>query len=66
VKLLEEPMAVVHQKLFLSAAAPERFELGSAWYGDRWVSAYAKAIYPRVKGAHAACAAAASDANAAH
>jgi hypothetical protein len=48
-KILEEPLAVVHQKLFLSAVDPERFEFASSWYGDPWVGTYAKLIYPQVK-----------------
>ncbi len=53
VKILEEPMAVVHQKLFLKAVDPTRFDLTKPWYGgDPWVSPFAKAIYPSLAAAH--------------
>lgn len=49
VDVLEEPMAVAQQKLFLSVVAPEKLEFASPWYGDPWVSDFAKDIYPQVK-----------------
>ena len=54
VKILEEPLAVVHQKLFLSVADPQRSDASVPWYGgDRWIDPFAKAIYPAVKDARA-------------
>lgn len=44
-KILEEPLAVVHQKEFLRQNDPARFEVQSAWYGDPWVSAFAKRLF---------------------
>jgi hypothetical protein len=55
VKILEEPLAVVHQKLFLELADPQHLDFSAPWYGgDAWVSPFAKAIYPQVKEAHRA------------
>ena len=54
VKILEEPLAVAHQKLFLSVAAPQRFDASVPWYGgDQWIDPFAKAIYPALKDARA-------------
>ncbi len=54
VKILEEPLAVAHQKLFLSVADPQRFDASVPWYGgDRWIDPFAKAVYPELKDARA-------------
>lgn len=50
--IIEEPLAVVHQKLYLAAIAPDRLEFSSSWYGDPWVGTFAKLLYPQVKEAH--------------
>lgn len=53
-RILEEPLAVVHQKIFLGLTDPEHLEFGSAWYGgDAWVSIFAKVIYEQVRRSHA-------------
>ncbi|MFT3775339.1 MAG: hypothetical protein QM820_59075 [Minicystis sp.] len=44
-KILEEPLAEAHQKLFLRFAAPERLDFSKPWYKDLWIDALAKAIY---------------------
>lgn len=53
--LLEEPLAVAQQKLFLSIAAPERFKPDAPWYGGKpWIGAFAKEIFPAVRERYAA------------
>lgn len=53
VKILEEPLAVAHQKLFESVEDPKHFDLSAKWYGgDPWIGPFAKMIYPQVKQAH--------------
>lgn len=52
-RLLEEPLAVAHQKMFLARVEPKRFDRERGWYGDPWVSVMAKAIYEPVVQAHA-------------
>lgn len=48
--LLEEPLAVAQQKVFLSFAEPSRLDLEAPWYGDApWIGDYAKRIYPNVR-----------------
>ncbi len=48
--LLEEPLAVAQQKVFLSFAEPSRLDLEAPWYGDApWIGHYAKRIYPNVR-----------------
>lgn len=55
VKILEEPLAVAHQKLFLSTADPQHFDASVPWYGgDRWIDPFAKALFAQVKEARAA------------
>jgi hypothetical protein len=50
VKVLEEPMAVVHQKRFLRETDPERLDFSHAWYGgDPWISTYAKLLFNLVE-----------------
>lgn len=53
VKILEEPLAVAHQKMFLALVDPQRFDVTAPWYhGDKWVDPFAKAIYPHVVQVH--------------
>lgn len=52
-RLFEEPMAVVHQKMFLAQNAPQRFDRERPWYGDPYASVSAKMIYDSVAQAHA-------------
>jgi hypothetical protein len=52
--LLEEPLAVVQQKLFLAEAAPARFDFEGSWYGDPWVGVLAKLLYDPVRRAELA------------
>jgi hypothetical protein len=51
--LLEEPLAVAQQKMFLARTAPSRFERDASWYGDPWVSALAKLVYDEIVDAYA-------------
>lgn len=44
--VLEEPLAVVQQKRFLRAKDPPHFDWARPWYGDPWVSTFAKLLYP--------------------
>jgi hypothetical protein len=48
-QILEEPMAVVQQKMFLRQAAPDRFDFEGSWYGDPWVGVFAKLLYDPVE-----------------
>lgn len=49
--ILEEPLAVAHQKLFESSRGPVDFE--RPWYGgDPWIGPLAKAIYESVRAKH--------------
>ena len=52
-RLLEEPLAVAHQKMFLARVEPARFDRERGWYGDPWVSLMAKALYEPLVQAHA-------------
>lgn len=52
-RVLEEPLAVIHQKMFLAETAPERFDRSRSWYGDPWVSAMAKLSFDATVKAHA-------------
>lgn len=52
-RLLEEPLAVAHQKMFLARVEPTRFDRERGWYGDPWVSLMAKALYEPLVQAHA-------------
>jgi hypothetical protein len=53
-RILEEPLAVVHQKIYLGQIDPARLEFKSPWYGhDAWVSDLAKASYEDVRASHA-------------
>ncbi len=52
-KILEEPLAVAQQKVFLRQIAPERFDENAGWYSsDAWISPLAKAIFERVQNAY--------------
>lgn len=44
VNVLEEPLAVAQQKLFLRETDPARLDFSVPWYGDPWVSTYAKLL----------------------
>ncbi|MBL8613672.1 MAG: hypothetical protein JNL38_40405 [Myxococcales bacterium] len=52
-RVLEEPLAVIHQKMFLAETAPARFDRSRSWYGDPWVSAMAKLSFDAAARAHA-------------
>lgn len=43
---LEEPLAVVMQKRYLRATDPARLDWTRTWYGDPWISNYAKLLFP--------------------
>jgi hypothetical protein len=48
--LLEEPLAVAQQKVFLSFTEASRLDLEAPWYGGApWIDGYAKRIYPSVR-----------------
>jgi hypothetical protein len=54
-QLLEEPLAVVHQKLFINLVAPEKLSFSRPWYGGHpWVDPFSKLIYPVVQRSHEA------------
>jgi hypothetical protein len=54
-KVIEEPLAVVFQKLFLRELDPARFDLERPWYGgDRWIDPMANRIFEPVGAAFAA------------
>lgn len=45
--VLEEPLAVVIQKRYQRATDPKHFDMTRPWYGgDKWVSPFAKALFP--------------------
>jgi hypothetical protein len=52
-RILEEPLAVVHQKMFLGLVDPGRLEFSSSWYGDPWIGTFAKLLYHPVADAQA-------------
>jgi hypothetical protein len=52
-RILEEPLAVVHQKMFLAQVDPERLDFSGSWYGDPWTSTLAKLLYAPVSRVHA-------------
>ena len=52
--VLEEPLAVAEQKVFLGDFAPARLDFSASWYGSPWVGALAKMIYPELREAYAA------------
>jgi hypothetical protein len=52
-KIIEEPLAVVHQKMFLGLVEPERLDFTEGWYGgDPWIGTFAKLIYEPVRRYH--------------
>jgi hypothetical protein len=51
-RILEEPLAVAHQKMFLRMVDPSRFNFASSWYGDPWIGVFAKLSYGPVSQAH--------------
>lgn len=54
-KVIEEPLAVVFQKLFLRELDPGRFDLDRPWYGgDPWIDPMAKRILAPVEATFAA------------
>lgn len=48
VALLEEPLAVAEQKVFVRDVAPDEVDFSRSWYGDPWVSTFAKLLYAPV------------------
>lgn len=52
-KILEEPLAVAHQKVFLRIADPARFDRNGRWYSsDPWIAPFAKALFDYVQSEH--------------
>lgn len=50
--ILEEPLAEAQQKIFLRLADPARLDFTKRWYSNKWIDAFAKAIYAPVSEAH--------------
>ncbi|MBS2015421.1 MAG: hypothetical protein JST00_21210 [Deltaproteobacteria bacterium] len=52
-KILEEPLAVAHQKVFLRIVDPSRFDRQGKWYSsDPWIAPFAKELFDVVQASH--------------